>query len=192
MPQSSRFHSSRFQSSRQLAVLSVCAALMMSPLPASAQWIASGRWGTEGNWRYVVPGTWMVLRSDNVTRPVSIHAEGANHVGRIALWCDPEARTSEMRFDAYHGEALHQPITGDTAPERVTFEIDGQSFERSFSYNAMQRFWVARDVLDAPFLDAFSWGNQLQLRNAAGDEITRYRLNGSSQAREALRRTCQF
>lgn len=176
------------QSPRRLATLSALAVLIVSSMPASAQWIASGRWGTEANWQYVVPGTWLILRSDNAAQPVSIHAEGANHVGRIALWCDPQTQTSTLRFDAYRGLALNPAPT----PEPVTFEIDGQNFERTFLYDPAQSVWVADGALDATFLDAFSWGSRLQLRNAAGEEITSYRLNGSSRAREALRQTCQF
>ena len=173
-----------------LGAMAVC----LSATPAAAQWIASGRWGTEARWRYIVPGTWMVQRQDSPTRPVSIHAEGANHVGRIALWCDPTSQTSALRFDAYRGSALRQPAVTEAATitEPVTFLFDGQSFERSLTYDAAQRLWTATDVLDADFLNAFSWGARLQLLNAAGDEITTYRLNGSSNARESLRQTCQF
>jgi hypothetical protein len=32
----------------------------------------------------------------------------------------------------------------------------------------------------------------MDLVNAAGEPITGYRMNGSSAAREALRRSCQF
>ena len=179
-----------FPLSRFLAVVVFAA----TSLPAHAQWIASGRWGTETNWRYIVPGTWMVLRQDNTNQPVSIHAEGANHVGRIELWCDPETQASALRFDAYRGAALRQPAasTAETVTEPVIFDIDGQTFEHQFTYDPTHRLWTASGVLDAPFLNAFSWGTRLQLRNSAGDEITSYRLNGSSQAREALRRTCQF
>lgn len=180
------------RSSNRLVTLLGLFAVLATALPASAQWIASGRWGTETNWRYITPGTWMVLRSDNPTQPTSIHAEGANHVGRIALWCDPQTQASNLRFDAYRGTALVQTLGALVTEEPVIFDIDGQAFERRFSYNAAQRAWVASEVLDAPFLDAFSWGAQLRLRNAAGDEITSYRLNGSSAAREALRQTCRF
>ncbi len=187
-----------FRLSRPLAPALAVIALCLSITPAAAQWIASGRWGSESNWRYIVPGTWMVQRHDNPAQPVSIHAEGANHVGRIALWCDPTAQTSALRFDAYRGSALRQPAaTPDTTEaatitEPVIFEIDGQAFQRSLTYDATQRLWTATDVLDAAFLDAFSWGTRLNLRNAAGEDITGYLLSGSSSAREALRRACQF
>ncbi|MCL4675131.1 MAG: hypothetical protein KJZ59_03680 [Pararhodobacter sp.] len=178
----------------RLVALAVVTGCSLSALPAAAQWIASGRWGTETNWRYVVPGTWLVQRNDDAARPVSIHAEGDNHVGRIEFWCDPQSGASGLRFGAYRGDALRQPAVPEPVKpsETVALVIDGQRFERLFEYDAAARTWTASDALDAGFLDAFSWGSRMDLVNAAGEAITGYRMNGSSAAREALRRACQF
>ncbi|MCB1405505.1 MAG: hypothetical protein KDK01_04395 [Rhodobacteraceae bacterium] len=179
---------------KRLVALAAAIGCSLSALPAAAQWIASGRWGTETNWRYVVPGTWLIQRSDDPAQPVSIHAEGDNHVGRIELWCNPETRGSALRFGAYRGDALHQPAAfeQEKTSETVAFVIDGTRFERLFEYDAAARIWTATDVLDADFLNAFSWASRMDLVNAAGEPITGYRMNGSSAAREALRRSCQF
>lgn len=169
-----------------------CVALLatgITDLPASAQWIASGRWGTQDcwgtqdSWRYVTPGTWMVLRGASPSAPVTISAEGNNHVGRIALWCDPETGTSALRFDTYFGDALRRPSAFDTqrAMETVTFLIDGQRFDRAFDSDSETRTWSARDVLDPAFLNAFSEGTRLELQNSSSQP--RHRLFPEPQQR---------
>lgn len=177
-----------------LTPLIVAFAFCLTSLPAAAQWVAPGRWGTADTWRIVVPGTWLVLRSERPTEPVSIHAEGDNNVGRIEMWCDPVAESSAMRLTAYYGNALRYPVArkaGDPA-EPVVFIIDSQRFDRAVTYDFAGRQWLAQDMLDAPFLDAFAWGTRMELRNAADELVVSYRLNGSSAAREALRSVCGF
>lgn len=164
-------------------------ALGLSAPPAAAQWLAVGRWGTEGDFRFVAPGNWMVLRNDP---GVEITAEGDNHQGRIELTCDPESPRGTLRFSLYFGDALDESALADVEPRRqtVTFVIDGQRFDRIFDYRPLDRDWVASDVLDSDLLDAFAWGSRLELLNKEGERITAYALNGSGAAREAVRRGC--
>ncbi|WP_417589225.1 hypothetical protein [Pararhodobacter oceanensis] len=180
---------------RLLAAALTGAAVVLPALPVSAQWVASGRWGSEDRWRYVTPGSWQVLRSDHEAHPVSIHAEGENHLGRIAIWCRPDSGESMLQFDAYRGDALHQPLavsaTASPPADRVTLVIGEQRFERALQYDPAQRVWTARDMLDEAFLQAFAWGSRMQMLNAQGAEITSFRLNGSGAAVSALNAACQ-
>lgn len=160
------------------------AVLLALPLPAAAQWVAVGRWGSEANFRYVAPGTWMVLNDAGTT---TITAEGDNHSGRIEVWCNAEAPAGRLRFSGYYGEALTRADS-----EAVRLVIDGQSFERRLAYQPLAREWLATGVLDSALLDAFAWGSRLELLNAAGERVTAYALNGSGAAREALRRGCRL
>ena len=165
-------------------MLRACLALFfaLTALPAQAQWQGVGRWGSEQSFRFVAPGTWMVLQSGQTTQ---ITAEGDNHSGRIELWCSPDAPAGHLRLSLYYGDAL-----GLSENEPVRLSIDGQNFERTLRYRPADRDWVAADVLDDEMLDAFAWGQRLELVNAAGARITAYALNGSGPARAALRRTC--
>lgn len=155
---------------------------LATPLPALAQWQGVGRWGSEQSFRFVAPGTWMVLQQGD---SVQITAEGDNHSGRIELRCTRDAPAGQLRLSRYYGDGL-----GLSDSEPVRFAIDGQSFERTLRYRPADRDWVASDVLDTALLNAFAWGTRLELLNAAGERITAYRLNGSGAARAALQRTC--
>jgi len=136
----------------------------------------------------------MVLRNDSTTAPVTIHAEGDNHVGRLEMWCNPETGQSHLRFDSYRGDALHQPGANDGArvQDPVVFVINGQRFERVFDYDTHLRVWTAEGTLDAAFLNAFSWSSRMELETPEGERITGYSMNNSGGARSALRQTCQF
>ena len=155
---------------------------LATPLPALAQWQGVGRWGSEQSFRFVAPGTWLVLQQGD---SVQITAEGDNHAGRIELSCSRDAPGGQLRLSRYYGDALEL-----SDHELVRFAIDGQSFERSLRYRPADRDWVASDVLDAALLNAFAWGTRLELLNAANERITAYALNGSGTARAALQRTC--
>ena len=170
-------------------VVFVLLALALSAPPAAAQWLAVGRWGREGDFRYVPPGHWMVRQQDG---RVEITAEGDNHQGRIELTCGPETPAGTLRFSLYFGDALDDSALAEAEPRRqtVTFAIDGQRFDRVFEYRARDRDWVAAEVLETPLLDAFAWGTRLELLNKEGERITAYALNGSGAARSAVRRAC--
>ncbi|MCB1388942.1 MAG: hypothetical protein KDK12_07355 [Rhodobacteraceae bacterium] len=173
---------------RPTAVLAALA-LVLSALPAAAQWVAVGRWGAEGNFRYVPPGTWMVLQQDG---QVEITAEGDNHQGRIELTCDGERPGGTMRFSGYFGDALDESALSDVEPhvQSVRFVIDGQSFDRTFRYRPDARDWVADDVLEPGLLDVFAWGQRFEILNKEGERVTSYGLSGSGAARQAVRRGC--
>lgn len=164
-------------------------ALGVSAPPAAAQWLAVGRWGTEDNFRFVPPGTWMVLQEDG---GVEITAEGDNNQGRIELTCSADAPAGTLRFSLYFGDALDESALAPVEPRRqiVTLAIDGQRFERVFDYRPLDRDWVAEEVLETPLLDAFAWGTRLELLNKEGERITAYALTGSGAARQAVRRAC--
>jgi hypothetical protein len=169
--------------------LAAAFALLATAAPAAAQWVAVGRWGTEGNFRYVAPGTWMVLQRDG---GVEVTAEGDNHQGRIEMLCGTDLPEGQMRFSGYFGDALEESVMAPAGAgqQPVSLVVDGQSFERMFHYRAEARDWVAEDALDASLLDAFAWGSRFEILNAAGERVTAYSLNGSGAARSALRRAC--
>ncbi len=173
--------------SRRLLAASIAAAVALPGMPAAAQWVAVGRWGDPGDFRYVVPGTWMVQAGSNGAAEIS--AEGDNHVGRITLWCRRDPAENGVRFSHYFGDDLHHPAE-ERVIEPVTFVVDGQSFAGEFEFLPQDRLWVETGGLDSALLDAFAWGTQLELRNEAGDLVTRYWLNNSGGARAALRRAC--
>lgn len=164
--------------------LLVAATLLVSALPAAAQWVAVGRWGTPEAFRYVAPGSWMVL-AGAAAGTVEISAEGDNHVGRLVLRCDPRAPAGEAVFSQYYGDAL--ALEAETP---VELRIDGQGFARAFRYDPAARLWRAPGPLDAAFLDAFAQGRRMELVTGAGTLVTRYRLSGSGAARAALQRSC--
>jgi len=157
--------------------------------PAQAQWLAVGRWGTDANWRYVQPGTWMVLEEGSDA--VSVTAEAENHDGRLAFSCRREATGTggDLTFDLYFGDALPRP-TVSTGPQTTTLRIDGREFGTDLAYDPVTRSWHGAAVLQTEILDAFGWGSSLDLVNTAGDTVSRFRLNNSGGARSALRRVC--
>ncbi|MCB1394829.1 MAG: hypothetical protein H6898_16880 [Rhodobacter sp.] len=168
--------------------LALAALMLVTALPAQAQWLAVGRWGTDGSWRYVQPGTWMVLQ-ENGGEAVSVSAEAENHDGRLEFWCRREAAEGGLVFDFYFGDALNRP-EAEKEPQIATLQIDGQTFDTALSYDPEARNWHDSGALRRELLDAFSWGSSLELVNAAGDTISRFRLNNSGSARSALRNTC--
>jgi len=171
------------------ATLLAALVLATTALPAPAQWIAVGRWGSEGNFRYVPPGTWMVQATGD---GIGISAEGDHHQGRIELWCSAAEPAGRLRFSGYRGEGLDASALAGEEPRRqpVQFVIDGQSFERVFDYRPDERDWVAGAVLDGPFLNALAGGQRLELRNPGGEAITAFRLDGSRAARSAVQQRC--
>lgn len=155
---------------------------MALPLPAQAQWIAAGRWGTAESFRYVPPGTWMVL-TEGATASAS--AEGEHHQGRIELQCGPGVPAGRLSLSAYRGGAL----TG-AGSQPVRLVIDGEPFDRVLHYRPEQRDWRDEGGLEPGFLDALGSGARLEVLNAAGQRVTALRLNGSGAARATLRRVC--
>ena len=169
--------------------VAICVAMgaVLASVPAAAQWVAVGRWGDPDNFRYVPPGTWMTWAAGADSAEIS--AEGDNHVGRITLWCRRAPAEGGVRFSHYFGDDLrHPPQEGVVEP--VTLVIDGHSIAGQFEFLPQDRIWVEAGGLDSALLDAFAWGTQLELRNEAGQVVTRYRLNNSGAARQALRSRC--
>lgn len=167
--------------------LALAALVVATALPAQAQWLAAGRWGTDANWRYVQPGTWMVLEQGSDA--VSVTAEAENHDGRLAFSCRREAVGGDLTFDLYFGDALPRPMVA-TGPQSAMLRIDGRDFGTDLAYDPVTRSWHGAAVVGADLLDAFGWGSSLDLVNATGDTISRFRLNNSGGARAALRRVC--
>lgn len=175
-----------------LAVLTFSAAALTLQA-ASAQWIAAGRWGTEARWRYVVPGTWLVLRPEaGVRDTVSIHAEAENHDGRLALWCRRDVPGGGLVFERYFGDLLQRPdgAAQDVTSQSAALVVDDRAFDIALEYHPVERQWTALNVLEGGFLDAFGWGSRMDLVNASGETVAQFRLNGSGGARSALRQGC--
>lgn len=159
--------------------------------PADAQWVAVGRWAQGDGFRFVAPGTWMVLAEGE---RVTISAEGDNHVGRLDLWCRADAPAGGLRFSGYYGEGLqrtHGPLPWPSG-EAVVLMVDGRRFERVLRYDPLGRDWSAEAAIDPALLDALSNGSALELRGSDGGLVTRLGLSGSGAAREALRRVCRI
>jgi hypothetical protein len=154
---------------------------------AQAQWLAVGRWGTERHFRFIAPGTWMVLQQDGW---VEISAEAENHDGRLTFRCNAETPGGQMEFSGYFGDGLDRPTDPASLDLPVTFVIDTQRFDQTVTYAAADRLWRASGPLNADMLDALSWGSRMVLQTEAGTPVAEFRLNNSGGARAALRRTC--
>ena len=164
----------------------------LAALPGAAQWVGSGRWDTgNGRFRHVTPGTWMVLPPRAGQTGVSIHAEGLNRDGRLAISCTTDGARPRMVFDQYFGTNLHRPVDArDVSAEQVTLVIDGRSFDGVLAYDIGPRTWSGEAPWDPGFWDAFGWGNQLDLVNSAGTVVSHFRLRNSDAARGAVRQYC--
>ena len=172
--------------SRSLAVL--LALLAWLPVPALAQWIAVGRWGTEQSFRYVPPGTWMVEQDSNRTL---ISAEGDHHDGRLTLTCPDGPGAIRLSFSHYYGAAMNLAAIHLAGMTRVpaTLAVGDQAFVVHLDQSPDAREWSA--TLTTPeVLDALGQGRQLDLRTMDGQAVTRFGLARASAAREALRRGC--
>ncbi|GAB4273613.1 MAG: hypothetical protein Kow0013_27570 [Pararhodobacter sp.] len=156
---------------------------------ALAQWIAVGRWGSEDNFRSVVPGTWMVLQRDDW---VEISAEADNHDGRLTFQCSADNPGGSLRFERYFGSTLPRPIAPDDPHVSVALVIDGERFEQIVSYSPGERSWAATGTLASPLMDAFSFGSRMELVTGSEETVARFRLNGSGTARAAIRRICRI
>lgn len=168
-------------------VMALCAALAAPP--AAAQWVAVGRWAQGSDFRFVAPGTWMVLQEDGA---VSISAEGGNHVGRLTFHCGADDPAGRLWFDLYYGDALARtpaPLPWPSG-ERVTLVIDNQPFALEVDYHPDDRAWSAEAPLTRRFLDAFAWSQRLDILNRAGEVVTSYGMTNSGAAREAVWRRC--
>lgn len=164
--------------------------LWVGALPAAAQWVAVGRWGSESNFRFVAPGTWMAL--DTGPSGFEISAEGDNHVGRLTFWCRPDMQGGGLLLTQYNGPDLRQTPRDPALveSETVTFLFGDRRFDLDLDLIAWERTWTAQDVLTREFLEAFGRANRLELRNASDVSVTSFRMNGSSAALSALRRRC--
>lgn len=164
------------------------AALLAMPLPAAAQWIAVGRWGTEQSFRFVPPGTWMVEQD---SRRTLISAEGDHHDGRLTLTCPEGPGTIRLSFSHYYGTAMNLAAVHMAGMTRVpaTLAVGDQSFVVHLDQSPDAREWNA--TLTTPeVLDAIGQGRHLDLRTMDGQRVTRFGLARASAAREALRQGC--
>ena len=160
------------------------AALLALPAPAAAQWVAVGRWGSEGNFRYVAPGTWMVLPTET---GAEVSADGDNHVTRLTLVCEPGAAAARVELTRYFGYALPR----DPATQAKFLLVLGDvRMELDATWSDAIEGWVAEDAMGPDTLSLFSWANQITVLDADEAALATYRMNGSSAAREALRRRC--
>lgn len=160
------------------------AGLLAMPLPALAQWVAVGRWGTEQSFRFVPPGTWMVLSDAS---GAEISAEGDNHVTRLTLACQPGDTAARVEVSRYFGYDLPRE---EGAQTRFLLVLDDHRMELDFTWSEERQAWVSQGALDADTLAVFGWANRLSLLNGAEAQIAQYRMNGSTAARDALRRAC--
>ncbi|WP_334193191.1 hypothetical protein [Pararhodobacter sp.] len=160
-----------------------------STLPVTAQWLAVGRWGSEGNFRYVRPGTWMVQQQEG---GVSITAEGDHHEIRIELSCDAGTPARQLRLSGYRGDALDESALAQQEPRQqaLTLALDGRAFELMVDYRPVTHDWLAVEAPGSDFLDAFAQGSRLEILNKQGVRVAAVGLNGSGAARAAVRRAC--
>lgn len=176
---------------RRLIVVTTALSVAMLALPATAQWVGSGRWGSDGRFRHITPGTWMVLRPQGAQSQALVSAEGMNHDGRMMINCAQGDEQAMMVFDQYFGNALSRPVEArDVTAQIVSFVIDGQGFESHVAYDIAHRHWSGPIPNDPQFLETFGWGSRMELRNSSGDVISQFRLNNSGGARGALRQYC--
>lgn len=173
---------------RPAARVLVCALLALPAPPALAQWIAVGRWGSEQSFRFVPPGTWMVLEEDGRT---SISAEGEYHDGRLTLSCTAEPGSAVLVFSHYHGAALNEAEVRLSGIPRVaaTLAVEDRAFVLHLDQSLIAREWSA--TLPTPeILDAMAGGRWMELRLASGERVTRIGLGRAAAAREAVRQGC--
>jgi len=80
--------------------------------------------------------------------------------------------------------------------ERVLFEIDGEGWKEAFSaqlrYVASSNSWEIAKVLAPVFVNSFSRGGTLTVRNAAREKVMSFDLTGSSAAARTMRSVCGF
>ncbi|WP_417627591.1 hypothetical protein [Pararhodobacter aggregans] len=163
--------------------------LGLSTLPVPAQWLAVGRWGSEGNFRYVRPGTWMV---EQQAGGVSISAEGDHHEARIELSCDAGSPARRLRLSGYRGDALDESALAQQEPRQqaLSLVLDGRAFELMVDYRPATHDWLAVEAPGPEFLDALAMGSRLEILNTQGVRVAAVGLSGSGAAREAVRRAC--
>ncbi|MFN4101392.1 MAG: hypothetical protein ACK4GT_16620 [Pararhodobacter sp.] len=162
--------------------------LAATSLPAPAQWIAVGRWGSEREFRHVPPGTWMVRDEGD---SIAISAEGDHHQGRLEFWCSAGDPAGRLRFSGYRGDGLPVPFAdGGPVSHPVQFVIGAQHFDRVFDYRPAERDWLGPALLDPDFLEVFAAGQRMDLLDAGGERITSFRLAGSRAARVAVQQSC--
>jgi hypothetical protein len=93
----------------------------------------------------------------------------------------------------YNGTGL-QRIGGQV--ERVLFEIDGEEWKEAFSaqlrYVASSGSWEIAKVLAPVFVNSFSRGATLTVRNANREKVITFDLTGSSAAARTMRSVCGF
>lgn len=160
------------------------AMLLALPTPATAQWIAVGRWGSDQSFRFVAPGTWMVLSTN---AGVEASVEGDNHVTRLTLACQPGDSAARVVVSRYFGYDLPRE---DGARANFLLALDDHRIDLTVVWSDAADGWVAEGALDTDTLSRFSWANRLRLLDAGETELATYRMNGTSAAREALRRRC--
>lgn len=93
----------------------------------------------------------------------------------------------------YGGPGL-QRIGGQI--ERVLFEVDGDGWKEAFSaqlrYVASSGSWEIAKVLAPVFVNSFSRGATLTVRNSAREKVITFDLAGSSAAARTMRSVCGF
>lgn len=166
---------------RTTALASLCATLAA---PAPAQWLAVGRWGSEQNFRYVPPGTWMALTTDT---GAEISAEGDNHVTRLTLACERGETAAQVELSRYFGYDIPRE---EGAQARFLLVIEDIRMQLDFVWSEAAQAWVSLDAFDSDTLALFGWANRLHLLGADEADLATYRMNGSTAALGTLRRAC--
>lgn len=80
--------------------------------------------------------------------------------------------------------------------ERVLFEIEGEDWKEAFSaqlrYVAGSGSWEIAKVLAPVFVNSFSRGSKLTVRNSRREKVISFDLTGSSAAARTMRAVCGF
>lgn len=166
------------------APLLALAALLALPTPAPAQWLAVGRWGSEQNFRYVAPGTWMVLNTDS---SAEASADGDNHVTRLTLSCRRGDSAARVELSRYFGYALPRSTA---EPTSFLLVLDDIRIELDAVWSEGAQGWVAETALDSDALSLFRGARALNVLGPDQSTLATYRMNGSTAMREALQRRC--
>jgi hypothetical protein len=126
-----------------------------------------------------------------------VNFHGKSVKGRIIFYgtCNTELKPGlGVTFEPYSGKALENI---DDVSRPVIFVVKGhdgttREFPAIMHYYEPEKAWVLNDLLPIAFMDEFGRGDLLTIRNARGDTVVEFNLNGAGNARETVRRVCHM
>ncbi len=126
-----------------------------------------------------------------------VNFHGKSVSGRTIFYgtCNTDLKPGlAVTFQPYSGNALDNI---DDVSRPVIFAVkshDGatREFPAIMHYYEPEKAWVLNDLLPVAFMDEFGRGDLLTIRNARGDKVVDFDLNGAGNARETVRRVCHM